>query len=134
MQEDSIDRILPWKDQYKDKLAKYHGKEPGSIQIFKKEDEKHEEIIQDTIHTKPIHDKNTPCIDLNEGSLVLMWDKIRGKPRYEQKYNNSWLGPYIIKTKLNKERYYLIALDGRKMPLPIDGSLLQPHIQVKIIL
>jgi N-acetylglucosamine-6-phosphate deacetylase len=85
MQEDSIDTLLPWTDQYKDKLAKYHGKEPGSIQILKKEDEKHEEIIKDTVHTEPPYDKNTPCIDFNEGSLVLMWDKRKGKPRYDQK-------------------------------------------------
>jgi hypothetical protein len=42
MKEDSIDMTLPWTDQYKEKLAKYHGKEPRSIQILKKEDEKHE--------------------------------------------------------------------------------------------
>jgi hypothetical protein len=59
-----------------------------------------------------------------------MWDKRKGKPRYYQKDNNSWLGPYIIMKKSNKERYYLTALDGRKMPLLVDGSLLQPHIQV----
>jgi hypothetical protein len=53
MQEDSIDIILPWIDQYKYKLAKYHGKEPGSIQILKKEDKINEEFIEDTIHTEP---------------------------------------------------------------------------------
>jgi hypothetical protein len=66
---------------------------------LKKEDEKNEEIIKDTVHTEPPDDKSTPCIDFNEGSLVLMWDKRKGKPRYEQKDNNSWLGPYIILTK-----------------------------------
>jgi hypothetical protein len=40
-QEDSIDTLLPWTCQYKDKLAKYHGKETWSIQTLKKEDEKH---------------------------------------------------------------------------------------------
>jgi hypothetical protein len=38
IQEDSIEMFLPWTD--KGKL--YHGKEPGSIHILKKEDEKHE--------------------------------------------------------------------------------------------
>jgi hypothetical protein len=36
MQEDSIDVLLPWNDEYKEKLVKYHGKELGSIQILKK--------------------------------------------------------------------------------------------------
>jgi hypothetical protein len=130
MHEDSIDTLLPWTYQYKEKLAKYHGKETGSIQILKKEDEKHEEIVKDTVHTEPPSDENTPCIDFDEGSLMLMWDKRKGKSRYEQKDKNSWFGPYIIKKKYDKERYYLTTLDGRKMPLLVDGSLLQPHIQV----
>jgi hypothetical protein len=46
MQEDSIDTLLPWTDQYKEKIAKYYGKELGSIQILNKEDEKHEEIFK----------------------------------------------------------------------------------------
>ena len=59
-----------------------------------------------------------------------MWDKNKGKPKYDQKDDNSWLGPYIIKKKHDKENFYLIALDGRKMPLPMDGSLLRPYVQV----
>jgi hypothetical protein len=53
-----------------------------------------------------------------------MWDKKKGKPKYDQKDDNSWLGPSIIKNKSEKEKYYLIALDGRKMPFPVDVSLL----------
>ena len=53
-----------------------------------------------------------------------MWDKRKGKPNYDQNYNNSWLGPYIIKKKSEKEKYYLTAMDGGKMPLRVDGSLL----------
>jgi hypothetical protein len=130
MKEESIDTLLPWKNQYKVKIVKYHGKKPGSIQILKKEDKKKEEIIKDTVYKEPPYDENTPCINLNEGSLVLMWDKRKGKPIYENKYNNSWLGPYIIKKKSDQERYYLTSLDGRRMPLLVYGSLLQPHIQV----
>jgi hypothetical protein len=48
-----------------------------------KEDEKNEEFIEDTIHTEPPHNKSTPCIAFDEGSLVLMWEKRKGKPRYE---------------------------------------------------
>jgi len=35
----------------------------------------HEKIVKDTIHTEPPRDKNTPCIDLNEGVLVLVGQK-----------------------------------------------------------
>jgi hypothetical protein len=126
IQEDSIEMFLPWTDEKK--IAKYHRKELGSIHIVQEEDEKHEEIVKYTIQTETPHDKNTPCINFNEGSPMLMWNKRKGKPKYDQKDNNSWLGPYITKKKSDKEMYYLTTLDGRKMPLPVDGSLLQPHI------
>jgi hypothetical protein len=119
--------FLPWTD--KKKTSKYHGKDMGSIHITPKEYEKHEEIVKDTVHTEPPHDRNTTCINFNEGSLVLMWDKIK-KPIYDQEENNSCFGPYIIRNKSDKERYYLTTLYRRKMPLLVDGSLLQPHIQV----
>jgi hypothetical protein len=53
MQEDSIEMFLPWTNEYKEKLVKYHGKEPGSIQILKKEDEKHEETIKEMVNIEP---------------------------------------------------------------------------------
>jgi hypothetical protein len=59
---------------------------------------------------------------------VLIGEKIKGKPRYDQKDSNSWLSPYIIRKKSNKDMYHLIAFDRRKMLLLVDGSLLQPHI------
>jgi hypothetical protein len=36
MQEDYIDTLVPRTNEYKEKLAKIQGKEPGSIQILKK--------------------------------------------------------------------------------------------------
>jgi hypothetical protein len=120
--------FLSW--TYKKKIEKYHGKELGSIHVMHEEDEKHEEIVKKTVHIEPPHIENTPCIDFDEVTLALMWNKRKENPRYNQKDNNSWLGPYIIKNKSDKERYYLATLDERKMPLLVDGSLLQPYIQV----
>jgi hypothetical protein len=59
-----------------------------------------------------------------------MWDKKKGKPRYDQKDENSWFGPYNVKKKFNKEKYYLTALDGRNMSLLVDGSLLRPYVHI----
>jgi hypothetical protein len=120
--------FLPWID--KNKTAKYHGKDLGSIHIVQEGNEKCEEIVKETVHIEPPYDENTPSINFNEGNLVLMWDTRKGKPRHDQKDNNSWLFPYIMRKKSDKERYYLTTSDGRKMPVLVDGSLLQPHIQV----
>jgi hypothetical protein len=53
-----------------------------------------------------------------------MWGKKKGKPKYDQKDDDTWIGPYIIKKKFEKDKYYLTALDGRKIPLPVDGSFI----------
>jgi hypothetical protein len=58
-----------------------------------------------------------------------MWDKKKGKPKNDQKNDCAWLGPYIIKKKSEKEKYYWTALERTKMSLLVDGSLLQPYIQ-----
>jgi hypothetical protein len=97
-----------------------------------KGDKEHEKAIKDACNTEPSlysYIENIPYINYSEGSIAFMWDKRKGKPENDQKNNNSWLGPYIIKKKSEKENYYLSSMDGRKIPLPVDGSLLRPYIQ-----
>jgi hypothetical protein len=81
MQEDAVEMFLPWTN--KKKVSQYHRKELEPIHIVQKEDEKNEEIIKDTVHIEPPYDENTPCINFDEEIIVLMWDKRKGKPRYE---------------------------------------------------
>jgi hypothetical protein len=68
--------------------------------------------------------KDIPYVQFDEGILTLMWDKRKGKPKYEKMSEFSCSGPYIIKKKSEKGTYYLSSMDGRKMPLPIDGYIL----------
>jgi hypothetical protein len=55
MPKDCIDTLLPRTQEYKEKLAKFQGKEPGSIKILKKEEDKwdkgHEEAIKYAVNT-----------------------------------------------------------------------------------
>jgi hypothetical protein len=133
MQEDSIDTLLTRIYEYKEKLAKYHGKEPGSIQILKKEDEEREETIKRVVNIEPPsypYIEHIPYINFSQRNLSLMWDKRNIKPMYDQRDDNSWLGPYIVKKMFDKQKYYMPSLDGRNIPLPIDGCLLQPYVWV----
>jgi hypothetical protein len=50
MQEDFIDMLLPRTDGYKENLVKFQGKELGSIQILKKEDNKDKEREESIIN------------------------------------------------------------------------------------
>jgi hypothetical protein len=135
MQEDWIDTLLPRKYEYKEKFAKFQGKELGSIHILKKQDKiskEHEEAIINAVNMEPPsypYIKNIPYINYNEESLTFMGDKRKENPKYDQKDGNAWIGTYIIKKKFEKDKYYLIDLDGRKISLPMDGCLLWPYIQ-----
>jgi hypothetical protein len=88
MKEDSIDMLLPRTNEYKEKLAKFQGKEPWSIQIMKKEDEEHKEAIKRMVNVEPPsypYNENIPYINFSEGCLALMWDKKKGKPKHKKK-------------------------------------------------
>ena len=54
LQEDCIDTLFPKIDKYKEKLAEFPEKEPGSIKILKKEKDRgnkeHEKIIKDMVN------------------------------------------------------------------------------------
>jgi len=52
-----------------------------------------------------------------------MWDKKKGKLEYD-KSEIIWLNPYVIKKKYENGTYYLSSMDGRKMTLPVHGSIL----------
>jgi hypothetical protein len=101
---------------------------------LKKGDKKHEEKVEETVYAEPPLFDYTPCIDFAKGSLILMWVKRNGKPSYDQRDKKSCIGPYITKNNFDKERYYLAVLDGINMPLSVDGYLLQPYIQVTLLL
>jgi hypothetical protein len=44
-------------------------------------------------------------MNFSEGILALMWYKKKGNPKYDQNDDSSWLGPYIVKKKFDKEKY-----------------------------
>jgi hypothetical protein len=64
-----------------------------------------------------------------KGYLVLMWDKRRDKPQMHQKFDSLWLGPYKIKEKSGFDSLYFSTNKGRKMSLPVNGSLLKLYFQ-----
>jgi hypothetical protein len=58
-----------------------------------------------------------------------MWDKKRGGPKYDQRNDVLWLGPYIVKKKSKEGKYYVSTMNERKMPLLVDESLLRSYIK-----
>jgi hypothetical protein len=76
-------------DEYKEMPVKFQGKELGSIQILMKEDNKgkeREEPIKNAVKIGPpsyTYIENIPYINYSEGILAFMWDKKKGKLKYD---------------------------------------------------
>jgi hypothetical protein len=90
-------------------------------------DKEREHNIKDMVKVEPPSQpyiENIPDIKFREGSLAFMWGKKRGDPKYDERNKVLWLGPYIVKKKSKKVKYYLFSMDTRNMKLSVDGSLL----------
>ena len=54
-----------------------------------------------------------------------MWNKINERLVKHGKFESVWLGPYQIEYVSSKNSFYLIHLNGHKLPLPIDEKSLK---------
>jgi hypothetical protein len=81
--------------------------------------EKNQEKVKGTF------DRKERKRDFNKVEQVLMWDKRREKPGMHHKFDSLWLGPYKIEEISGSDSFYLSTIEGRRMPLPVNGSLLK---------
>jgi hypothetical protein len=45
----------------------------------------------------------------------------------QKKFDSLWLGPYQIEKKSGTNYFYLTTVEGRRMPLPVNGYFLKPY-------
>jgi hypothetical protein len=150
--EDNIDdvdgMILPKKKDYREQLMKYEDRDPGSITILNiQSNEGALHLCEDvwksiamikshlpTLYQEKKTQDGKGMIDLEprveyfqRGTLVLMWDKRRGKPNMCKEFDSLWHGPYKIEKKYGINSFYLNTYEGTRLPLPINGSLLKHY-------
>lgn len=70
-------------------------------------------------------DKSSRNRMFSNNNMVLLWDRRNEKPRNQGKFDNLWLGPYIIKEAARINSYHLSTLDGEQLKLPMNGQLLK---------
>jgi hypothetical protein len=58
---------------------------------------------------------------------VFMWDKRKGKKNMCKEFNCLWYGPYKIENKSRVGSFYLSTLERRRVPLPVNVSLLKTY-------
>jgi hypothetical protein len=85
--------------------------------------EKNQEKVKGTL------DRNSRKSDFNKWDLVLLWDKRREKLGMHQKFDSLWLGPYKIEEIDRPDYFYLSMIEGRRIPLLMNGSLLKHYYQ-----
>jgi hypothetical protein len=65
--------------------------------------------------------------NFNVGDLVLRWDKAHEEKGEHSKFQNLWLGPFIIVEKLGPSSFRLQTLEGQPDTFPVNGQVLKKY-------
>ena len=84
-----------------------------------------DQSIKNQDKVKRTFDKSSRQRVFQEGDTVLLWDKSREKPGNHGKFDNLWIGPYIIQGLAGRNSFYLNKLDGENLALPVNDQLLK---------
>jgi hypothetical protein len=60
--------------------------------------------------------------------LVLKWDKSHEDKGKHSKFQQLWLGSFMIKENIGQGTYWLQILEGEVDLLPINGKILKHYI------
>jgi hypothetical protein len=63
--------------------------------------------------------------DLIVGDTIFLWDKGREKPGKHGKFDNLWLGPYLIREIARQNSFHLSQLDGEHINILRNGQQLK---------
>ena len=61
------------------------------------------------------------------GDLVLKWDHLHHEKGKHTKFQQLWVGPFQISTKIGPATYKLQDLQGWEENLPVNGLVLKPY-------
>jgi hypothetical protein len=70
--------------------------------------DQHQQIVKSWFDTS-----SSSKINFNVGDLVLKWDKAHENKGENTKFQNLWLGPYVIYEKLGPSSFRLHNLEGQ---------------------
>ena len=59
------------------------------------------------------------------GDMVLRWDVRKEKKCKQGKFDNLWLGPFIILNILENKTFMLQTMEGEEFPNPVNGPFLK---------
>jgi hypothetical protein len=86
----------------------------------KKKLDQHQQIVKSWFDSRSSLDRN-----FDVGDLVLKWDKNHAGKGEHTKFQNLWLGPFVIAEKLGPTSFHLHNLEGQPDTFPMNGQALK---------
>jgi hypothetical protein len=84
--------------------------------------DQHQQIVKRWFDTSSTSDRN-----FDVGDLVLKWDKAHEGKGEHTKFQNLWLGPFVISEKLGPSSFCLHNLEGQPDTFPVNGQALKRY-------
>jgi hypothetical protein len=73
-------------------------------------------------HIKNLFDIKTKGKKFQVGDMVFLWDKKNKKSGDHGKFDNLWLGPYIIYSSIGTNTFQLVDLEGELIRMLVNGK------------
>jgi hypothetical protein len=84
--------------------------------------DQHQQLIKSWFDSNSASDRN-----FEVGDLVLKWDKPHEGKGEHTKFQNLWLGPFLIAEKLGPSSFRLQNLEGQLDTYPVNGQALKRY-------
>jgi hypothetical protein len=84
--------------------------------------DQHQQIVKSWFDTSSSSERN-----FDVGDLVLKWDKAHEGKGEHTKFQNLWLGPFVISEKLGPSSFRLHNLEGQPDTFPVNGQALKRY-------
>jgi hypothetical protein len=88
----------------------------------KKKFDQHQQIVKIWFDSNSSLDRN-----FEVGDLILKWDKPHEGKGEHTKFQNLWLGPFIIAKKPGPSSFHLCNLEGQPDTFPMNGQALKRY-------
>ena len=85
------------------------------------------QAYQDKI--KAAFDKHAKARDIQVGDFVLKWDARREDKGKHGKFDNLWLGPFIVTQVVGNNTYHLSNIEDEPQGNPVNGRFLKLFFQ-----
>ena len=112
------------KSKYNDMIKRIN----QTIHLQQTREEVYNKPLQKQDNIKKLFDKRTMARNFKVGDTVLKWDSRREDKGKHGKFDNLWLGPYLIHSAAGNNAFFLQELNGVELfGGPVNGRMLKHY-------